>query len=126
MLVYWTRPLGASGARLSRRGEAVRWAPQPDLESIRVPPGYAHAVVEAWRQGLVTRVRAVELMHGQVSEADLPDRAETWAPENVSSARRVFWPQLSADRGRPLLMTGKQSRSPASGQSLVGVVTRTD
>ena len=65
-------------------------------------------------------------MHGQVSEADLPDRAETWAPENVSSARRVFWPQLSADKGRPSLMTGKLSRSPASGQSLIGVVTRTD
>lgn len=57
--------------------EAVGWAPQPDLESIRVPPGYAHAVIEAWRQGLVTRVRAVELMHGQISETDLPDRDET-------------------------------------------------
>ncbi len=30
--------------------EAVGWVPQPDLESIRVPPGYAHAVVEAWKQ----------------------------------------------------------------------------
>jgi hypothetical protein len=56
--------------------EAVGWVPQPDLESIRVPPGYAHAVIEAWRQGLLTRTRAVELMHGQISDMDLPDRNE--------------------------------------------------
>ena len=46
--------------------------PQPDLESIRVPPGYAHAVVEAWRRGRITATRAVELMHGQITLADLP------------------------------------------------------
>lgn len=52
--------------------EAVGWVPQPDLESIRVPPGYAHAVVEAWRRGRITATRAVELMHGQITLADLP------------------------------------------------------
>jgi transcriptional regulator with XRE-family HTH domain len=56
--------------------EALGWVPQPDLNSIRVPRGYAHAVIEAWRGGLVTRTRAVELMHGQIGEADLPDRDE--------------------------------------------------
>ena len=31
--------------------EALGWAPQPDLETVRVPPRYAHAVMEAWRKG---------------------------------------------------------------------------
>ncbi len=52
--------------------EALGWAPQPDLEAIRVPPGYAHAVMEAWKKGAVTASRAVELMHGQITAADLP------------------------------------------------------
>jgi transcriptional regulator with XRE-family HTH domain/Zn-dependent peptidase ImmA (M78 family) len=52
--------------------DALGWAPQPDLASIRVPPGYAHAVLEALQQGAVTPSRAVELMRGQVSLADLP------------------------------------------------------
>jgi hypothetical protein len=57
--------------------EAVGWTPQPDLESVRVPPGYAHAVMGAWRNGLVTSARAVELMHGQISATDLPSRDDT-------------------------------------------------
>ena len=56
--------------------EAIGWTPQPDLESVRVPPGYAHGVMEAWRKGLVTSARAVELMHGQISSSDLPSRDE--------------------------------------------------
>jgi Zn-dependent peptidase ImmA (M78 family) len=56
--------------------EAVGWAPQPDLEAIRVPPRYAHAVMEAWRRGAVTATRAVELMHGQIAAADLPTGTE--------------------------------------------------
>ncbi|MEU5941144.1 XRE family transcriptional regulator [Micromonospora sp. NPDC047548] len=52
--------------------EALGWAPQPDLAAVRVPPSYAHAVMEAWRTKRITRVRAVELMHGQIAEADLP------------------------------------------------------
>lgn len=57
--------------------DAIGWTPQPDLETIRVPPGYSKAVMEAWRQGLVTRTRAVELLHGQIDAADLPARDET-------------------------------------------------
>jgi transcriptional regulator with XRE-family HTH domain len=53
--------------------EALRWVPQPDLESVRVPPSYAHGVMEAWRRGLITRTRVVELMHGQISMTDLPE-----------------------------------------------------
>lgn len=56
--------------------EAVGWVPQPDLELVRVPPRYAHAVIEAWKRNLITGRRAVELMHGQISHADLPPRDE--------------------------------------------------
>jgi transcriptional regulator with XRE-family HTH domain/Zn-dependent peptidase ImmA (M78 family) len=56
--------------------EALGWAPQPDLESIRVSPGYAHAAIEAWQRGAITASRAVELMHGQLSLTDLPAETE--------------------------------------------------
>jgi transcriptional regulator with XRE-family HTH domain len=52
--------------------DALGWSPQPDLESIRVPPNYAHAVMEALQRGAITPSRAVELMRGQISLADLP------------------------------------------------------
>jgi transcriptional regulator with XRE-family HTH domain/Zn-dependent peptidase ImmA (M78 family) len=52
--------------------DATGWTPQPDLEWVRVPPGYAHAVLDARRQHLITTVRTVELMRGQIEEADLP------------------------------------------------------
>jgi hypothetical protein len=52
--------------------DALGWSPQPDLESVRVPPGYAHAVLEALRMAAITSSRAVELLHGQASLADLP------------------------------------------------------
>jgi transcriptional regulator with XRE-family HTH domain/Zn-dependent peptidase ImmA (M78 family) len=52
--------------------EAAGWVPQPDLEETRVPSAYADAVMAAWRRGLVTSARAIELMHGQIEESDLP------------------------------------------------------
>jgi transcriptional regulator with XRE-family HTH domain/Zn-dependent peptidase ImmA (M78 family) len=63
---------GRSSPTRSEFMEAVGWAPQPDLEAIRVPPRYAHAVMEAWRKGAITATRAVELMHGQINADDLP------------------------------------------------------
>jgi hypothetical protein len=54
--------------------EALGWAPQPDLEAVRVPPRYADAAMTAWRQDLITTPRLVDLMHGQVSATDLPPR----------------------------------------------------
>ncbi|MEU7749069.1 hypothetical protein [Nonomuraea sp. NPDC049158] len=54
--------------------EAVDWAPQPDLEAVLVPPRYAHAVLQSFKNGLITTSRAVEMMRGQVSAADLPAR----------------------------------------------------
>ncbi|WP_344082163.1 XRE family transcriptional regulator [Luedemannella helvata] len=56
--------------------EAIGWTPQPDLDSIRVPPAFANAVMRAWRDGYLTRTRVVELMHGQIEENDLPRDAE--------------------------------------------------
>ncbi|WP_410647032.1 ImmA/IrrE family metallo-endopeptidase [Amycolatopsis sp. cmx-4-54] len=53
--------------------DAVGWVPQPDLEGVRVPPAYAHAVMEALRQHFVTPARAVELLHGEVEIEDLPE-----------------------------------------------------
>jgi Zn-dependent peptidase ImmA (M78 family)/transcriptional regulator with XRE-family HTH domain len=52
--------------------DATGWTPQPDLESERVPPSYAHAVVRAYRGSLITTSRAAELMRGQIEQADLP------------------------------------------------------
>jgi transcriptional regulator with XRE-family HTH domain len=52
--------------------EAVGWEPLPDLESVRIPRGYAQAVLNALRGRQVTTARAVELMHGQLGENDLP------------------------------------------------------
>lgn len=57
--------------------EAVGWAPQPDLDSIRVPAGYARAVMDAWRADLITSARVVELMHGQLGPDDLPFRQDS-------------------------------------------------
>jgi Zn-dependent peptidase ImmA (M78 family) len=45
------RDWGRSAPTRSEFMEAVGWVPQPDLEAIRVPPRYAHAVMEAWRRG---------------------------------------------------------------------------
>lgn len=56
--------------------DAVGWAPQPDLSRLRVPPRYAHAVMEAFRGNLVTARRALELMHGQLTLDELPTRDE--------------------------------------------------
>ncbi|XRQ13830.1 ImmA/IrrE family metallo-endopeptidase [Actinomadura welshii] len=56
--------------------EAIGWAPQPDLESINVPPVYADAVLKAWRASLITAARAEEMMRGELSASDLPDREE--------------------------------------------------
>ncbi|MBF8193731.1 helix-turn-helix transcriptional regulator [Nonomuraea sp. K274] len=54
--------------------EAVGWAPQPDLEAVRVPPSFAHAVLESFKRSLITESRAVELMRGQIVATDLPGR----------------------------------------------------
>jgi len=56
--------------------ESVGWAPQPDLDTVKVPPSYAHAVMQAWEKDYITPVRAVELMHGQIVLEDLPAKSD--------------------------------------------------
>lgn len=51
--------------------EAVGRAPQPGLSSTFVPPNYARAVMRLWRDDLITSSRAVELLRGQISLAEL-------------------------------------------------------
>jgi len=70
------RELSRSSPTRGEFMEALGWVPQPDLESLRVPPCYAQAVIEAWRADSITSSRAVELLHGQITEADLPFREE--------------------------------------------------
>lgn len=47
--------------------DSLGWRPLPDLSQVRVPPGYASAVMRALEEDLITVVRAVEMMHKQVS-----------------------------------------------------------
>jgi transcriptional regulator with XRE-family HTH domain len=70
------RDWGRSSPTRSEFLEALGWAPQPDLEAVRVPPHYADAVMAAWRNGALTAARAVELLHGQITESDLPADTE--------------------------------------------------
>lgn len=62
-----------------RKGEMLelgeRWV--PELEPPSVPPGYAKAVVNAYRARRLTRVRTVELLHGTATESELPAIEET-------------------------------------------------
>jgi Zn-dependent peptidase ImmA (M78 family)/transcriptional regulator with XRE-family HTH domain len=44
-----------------------------ELDPPSVPRAYASAVIAAFRQRRLTAVRAVELLHGTISEDDLPD-----------------------------------------------------
>lgn len=53
--------------------DALGWVPQPDLEQMTVTPIVAHAVMEAYTKGLITAHRAVEILRGQISTADLPE-----------------------------------------------------
>ena len=56
--------------------DAADWAPEPDLEGLRVSPSVAAAVMEAWRRGLITPTRAAELTRGQISADDLTSAAD--------------------------------------------------
>ncbi|XVV09653.1 helix-turn-helix domain-containing protein [Actinoplanes sp. CA-131856] len=60
--------------------DATGWTPQPDLEWIRVPAAYAHAVLRARAEHFITTARAVDMMRGQVEEADFPPRGDEELP----------------------------------------------
>lgn len=55
--------------------DALGWKPQPDLDSVRVSPGVASAVVAAVRADMITPTRAVEMLRGQVSIEELTEEA---------------------------------------------------
>ena len=59
-----------------RRGELFEFGARfaVELDPPSIPPGYARAVVSAYRQGQLTAARTVELLHGSVGEADLPEQ----------------------------------------------------
>ncbi|WP_368045822.1 helix-turn-helix domain-containing protein [Nocardiopsis sp. HUAS JQ3] len=52
---------------------SLGWKPQPDLSAVRVPPGYASAVMRALDDDLITVVGAVEMMRGQVTPDDFDE-----------------------------------------------------
>lgn len=56
--------------------DALGWAPQPDLERVFISPVVAHAIMEAYKQGLITANRAIEMMRGQVKRGQLPEADE--------------------------------------------------
>jgi Zn-dependent peptidase ImmA (M78 family)/transcriptional regulator with XRE-family HTH domain len=58
-----------------RRGELLEFGERftVELDPPGVPPAYARAVVSAYRKGQLTAARTVELLHGSVGEADLPE-----------------------------------------------------
>lgn len=53
--------------------EALGWKPQPDLASVRVPPGISSAVVAAVREHAITPRRGVEMLRGQITLQDLSE-----------------------------------------------------
>jgi Zn-dependent peptidase ImmA (M78 family)/DNA-binding XRE family transcriptional regulator len=64
-----------------------RWV--PELEPPAIPPGYARAVVSAYRVKHLTLARTAELLHGTVTEAELPAIEET----SLDQLRREFDPR---------------------------------
>jgi Zn-dependent peptidase ImmA (M78 family)/DNA-binding XRE family transcriptional regulator len=58
-----------------RRGELFEFGERfaVELDPPSVPPAYARVVVSAYRRGQLTAARTVELLHGSVGEADLPE-----------------------------------------------------
>jgi Zn-dependent peptidase ImmA (M78 family)/DNA-binding XRE family transcriptional regulator len=58
-----------------RRGELLEFGERfaVELDPPSIPPDYARAVVSAYRKGQLTAARTVELLHGSVGEADLPE-----------------------------------------------------
>ncbi|MBK9036100.1 MAG: ImmA/IrrE family metallo-endopeptidase [Myxococcales bacterium] len=61
-------PATPTGLDLVERELRVR----SDVEAPQVPPGYAAAVVRALKRGRIGPTRAIELLHGTISERDLP------------------------------------------------------
>lgn len=61
-----------------------RW--MPELEAPAVPPQYAQAVIGAYRAKRLTSARTVELLHGTITESELPPPEEP----SLTDLRREF------------------------------------
>lgn len=80
--------IGADGvgrwrSRPPQRGELLEVLGREPVEDLVVgetSPGWRQAVIAAWRAGAVTASRVVELLHGAVTESELPDRDEPDLP----------------------------------------------
>jgi len=64
--------------------DAAGWERQPpeDLVSGQVPPSYARAVFDGFQAGAISAARAVELLHGWITEEDLPEQEEPGTEPN--------------------------------------------
>jgi len=51
-----------------------------DLVPGETSPQWRQAVIAAWRSGVITASRAVELLHEAISESDLSDRESSDQP----------------------------------------------
>ena len=67
------RRLTSTPPTLGERIEVAGAHPPEDLRPGTTPVVWERAVLAAWRDGAVTAPRAVELLHGALDEADLPD-----------------------------------------------------
>ena len=61
-----------------------RW--MPELEAPAVPPHYARSVISAYRAKQLTPARVVELLHGTITETELPPPEEP----SLAELRREF------------------------------------
>lgn len=73
---------------LLRKGELLEFGERyvAELDPPSVPPGYAASIVTAYREGMLTPARAVELLYGTVTEPDLPEPS----PESLDDLRQEF------------------------------------
>jgi transcriptional regulator with XRE-family HTH domain len=67
------RRLTSMPPTLGEQIEVAGTHPPEDLRPGTTPVVWERAVLAAWREGAVTAPRAVELLHGSLGEADLPD-----------------------------------------------------
>ncbi len=72
----WRARWAASPPTRAELLDAAQWdgEPQEDLVQGQVPPRYARSVFDAFRAGRFTPARAVELLHGWITEDDLPEQ----------------------------------------------------
>jgi transcriptional regulator with XRE-family HTH domain/Zn-dependent peptidase ImmA (M78 family) len=75
--------LGQWVSRAPQRGEFLEVLGQEPLEDLtpgETSPQWRQAVIAAWRSGIVTASRVVELLHQVITESELPDREEPDLP----------------------------------------------